>query len=291
MGKITDLFSLSGKTAVVTGASHGLGVTFAEALAGQGAKLVLAARSEEKLKSVADKLNAAGHQAIAVKCDVSDREQVKGLMETAVSRFGRIDVLVNNAGTASETIVPEHVNDDAFLATVQVNLMGVWYCCHHAARYMLADGKGGSIINNASIAGLGGIGNFYPAYQATKGGVINLTRSLACSWADRAVRVNALCPGWFPSELTLPAFALPGFMDWVTQMAPMGRIGRPEELAGALIFLASEASSFMTGQALEIDGGITAGTERLPEVTLAALQAAGLGELARPIRPAKAENA
>lgn len=290
MGKITELFSLAGKTAIVTGASHGLGVTFAEALAQQGAKLVLAARSEDKLKAVCDKLNAAGHEAIAVKCDVSDSAQVKGLMEAAIARCGRIDVLVNNAGTAAETTVPERVTDESFLATVQVNLMGVWYCCHHAAQSMLADGKGGSIINIASVAGLWGTGNFYPAYQATKGAVINLTRSLACSWADRGVRVNALCPGWFPSELTLPAFALPGFMDWVTQMAPMGRIGNPEELAGPLVFLASDASSFMTGHALAIDGGITAGTERVPEVTLNALQAAGLGELARPIRPVKAEG-
>lgn len=288
MSPITNLFDLTGKTAIVTGASTGLGVTFAEALAGQGASVVLAARSEDKLNEVCRRLKAAGHQAIAVKCDVGVSAQVKELIEAAAARFGRIDVLVNNAGAVGDAgMVPERVPDEVFASTVQVNLMGLWYCCRHAAQHMLADGKGGSIINNASIAGLSGIGNFPPAYQATKAAVINLTRNLACSWADRGVRVNALAPGWFPSEMTGPAFAAPGFLDWAARMAPMGRIGRPEELNPALIFLASEASSFVTGQVLAVDGGLSAGSERWPESARAFFDAAGLGELARPIQPAR----
>jgi len=182
MTRISDLFDLAGKTAVVTGASYGLGVTFAEALAGQGANVVLAARSEDKLREFCSRLATTGHKAIAVKCDVSDSSQVKVLMETAVSHFGRIDVLVNNAGPVADAgMLPERVPDEVFASTVQVNLMGLWYCCRHAAHCMLADGKGGSIINNASVAGLMGFGNFPPAYQATKAAVINLTRNLACS--------------------------------------------------------------------------------------------------------------
>ena len=291
MGSITDLFDLSGKTAIVTGASYGLGVVFAEALAEQGAQLVLAARSEDKLNEFCTRLNAAGRSAIAVKCDVSDSAQVKRLMEAAVSRYGRIDVLVNNAGVVPDAgMVPERVPDDVFAATVQVNLMGLWYCCRYAADCMLADGKGGSIINNASVAGLVGIGNFPPAYQATKAAVIHLTRNLACSWADRGVRVNALAPGWFPSEMTGPAFAAPGFLDWAARSAPMGRIGCPPELTPALIFLASQASSFVTGQVLAVDGGLSASNGSWPEPARAFFEAAGLGELARPIQPATRQS-
>lgn len=286
MSSITDLFDLTGKTAVVTGASYGLGVALAEALAEQGANLVLAARSEEKLNEFGRRLSAAGRTAVAVKCDVSDSTQVRRLMETAVSRFGRVDVLVNNAGVVADAgMMPERVPDEIFASTVQVNLMGLWYCCRHAAHCMLVDGKGGSIINNASVAGLGGIGNFPPAYQATKAAVINLTRNLACSWADRGVRVNALAPGWFPSEMTGPAFAAPGFLDWAARLAPMGRIGRPAELTPALIFLASDASSFVTGQVLAVDGGLSAGSGRWPESARAFFEAAGLGDLARPMQP------
>jgi NAD(P)-dependent dehydrogenase (short-subunit alcohol dehydrogenase family) len=284
MTTISKLFDLTGKTAILTGASYGLGVTFGEALAEQGANVVLAARSEDKLKELAAKLNGAGRKAIAVKCDVSESAQVKNLMESAVKKFGRIDVLVNNAGIVGEAgMAPERIPDEVFSATVQVNLVGLWYCCRHAAQYMLADGKGGSIINNASVAGIVGLANFPAAYQAAKAGVINLTRNLACSWADRGVRVNALCPGWFPSEMTGPAFSAPGFMDWAAQMAPLNRIGRPEELIAPLLFLASDASSFVTGQALAVDGGLTAGTERWPQSAQDFFAGAGLGDLARPI--------
>jgi NAD(P)-dependent dehydrogenase (short-subunit alcohol dehydrogenase family) len=289
---IAKLFSLQDKTAIVTGASHGLGVTFAEALASQGANVVLGARSEDKLNEVCRKLTSAGHQALAVKCDVGDPAQVKALMQRAMERFGRIDVLVNNAGTVADAgMLPERIPDQLFGETVRVNLLGLWYCCRGAAEIMLRDGNGGSIINIASVAGLGGVANFSPAYQATKAAVINLTRNLACSWADRGVRVNALAPGWFPSEMTGPAFAVPGFLDWASKCAPMGRIGRPEELIGALLFLASEASSFTTGQTLAIDGGLSAGSERVPDEAFRIFAEHGLGDLARPIKPERAENA
>src|SRR5215469_15747648 len=181
---ITELFSLRGRTAIVTGASHGLGVTFGEALASEGANVVLAARSEDQLNDLCRKLTSADHQAIAVKCDVGDPAQVKAVMQRAIEHFGRIDVLVNNAGTVAEAgMVPERVPDQLFAETVRVNLLGLWYCCRSAAEIMLREGHGGSIINIASTAGLGGLADFPPAYQATKAAVVNLTRNLACSWA------------------------------------------------------------------------------------------------------------
>jgi enoyl-[acyl-carrier-protein] reductase (NADH) len=129
---------------------------------------------------------------------------------------------------------------------------------------MLGDGGGGSIVNVASIAGLTGVRDFPPAYQASKAAVINLTRSLACSWADRGVRVNAIAPGWFPSEMTDAVFGIPAFKTWAAESAPLGRIGDPRELAAALIFLASDASSFVTGQTIVVDGGLTAGSTGPP---------------------------
>lgn len=289
---ITELFSLSGKAAVITGASHGLGVTFAEALAAQGANVVLAARSEDKLNGLCRTLTQSGWRAIAVKCDVGEPAQVKALMARAVAQFGRIDVLVNNAGVVAEAgMVPERVPEQLFAETVKVNLLGLWYCCQSAAEIMLRDGRGGSIINISSIAGMGGLANFPPAYQATKAAVINLTRNLGCSWADRGVRVNALAPGWFPSEMTAPVFGIPGFLDWARRCAPMGRIGKPEELVPALLFLASDASSFVTGQTLAVDGGLSAGSERFPDSTLEFLAQHGAGDLARPIQPKYATHA
>jgi NAD(P)-dependent dehydrogenase (short-subunit alcohol dehydrogenase family) len=290
MQKIDELFDLTGKTAVVTGASYGLGVTFSQALAQQGVNLVLAARSAEKLNEVAASLTERGHAVLVAPCDVGDAKQVASMMERAVKRFGRVDVLVNNAGVVAEAgMLPERVPDTAFEQTVRVNLLGTWYCCREAGRFMLGDGKGGSIINIASVAGLSGIGNFPSSYQATKAAVINLTRNLAASWADRGVRVNALAPGWFPSEMTARAFSIPPFLEWAKKMAPMGRIGRPDELVGPLLFLASEASSFVTGQVLAVDGGVSAAySSRCPDEAFEILAAAGLGELATPIRPAAA---
>src|SRR5258708_14693278 len=266
MNSIAKLFDLSGKTAIVTGASYGLGVTFATALAEQGANVVLAARSVDKLEQLRDQLARSGRQALAVKCDVSDPHDVQALIQCAAKHFGRVDIMVNNAGIVPDAgMLPERIPYDVFEQNVRVNLLGTWYGCRQVAQVMLADGKGGSIINNASIAGLNGLGNFPSAYQAVKAAIINLTRNLACSWADRGVRVNALAPGWFPSEMTAGAFSVPSFLEWARKMAPMGRIGRPEELAGALLFLPPEVSSFGTGPTLaEASGGMARGSSPYP---------------------------
>jgi NAD(P)-dependent dehydrogenase (short-subunit alcohol dehydrogenase family) len=218
---------------------------------------------------LAAELRAGGGQALPIPCDVGDPEAVASMVEAASREFGRLDVLVAAAGVVADGgFAPEKVPAAAFEQTVRVNVLGLWYCCQQVALRMLRDG-GGSIINVASVAGLNGVGSFPPAYQASKAAVINLTRSLASSWADRGVRVNTLAPGWFPSEMTEQVFTLPPFKAWAESCAPMGRLGDPEELLGALLFLATDASRFVTGQTIAVDGGLSACAGRVPAEVLA----------------------
>jgi NAD(P)-dependent dehydrogenase (short-subunit alcohol dehydrogenase family) len=262
---VYDLFSVKGKTAIVTGASYGLGVTFAEALAEGGANVVLADRSADKLDAVARHIQDCGGTAVSHPCNVAESAAVTGLVEAAWQRFGRVDVLVNNAGVVAEGgFMPEHISDEIFRQTIETNLMGTWYGCREVGRRMLQDGKGGSIINVASVAGLAGNEPIPAAYQASKAAVINLARNLALHWGSRGVRVNALAPGWFPSEMTNPYFAIPAFLARAKTQAAMGRIGDPKELIGAVLYLASEASSFVTGQVLAVDGGLSASQGYMP---------------------------
>ena len=252
------LFDVSGKTAIVTGASSGLGVTFAKVLAERGANVVLAARRVDRLAEVETAIKQAGGTAMSVACDVGESEQVAGLVAAAVERFGRVDILVNNAGIADDGgPAPEKLPHDLFERTVRVNLLGTWYCCRDVGAHMLGDGGGGSIINIASTSGIAASYEVPVAYIASKAAVIKLTAKLAVSWAGRGVRVNAIAPGWFTSELTDPIFAIPSFLDRAEKGAPMGRVGDPGELAGALLLLASDAGSFITGQTLVVDGGLT----------------------------------
>ena len=275
---------LTGATALVTGASSGLGATFARALAAAGAGVAVVARRSERLAEVAMAIEAGGGTALAVTADVTEPTQVAAAVAAAVDRFGRIDVLVTAAGQSSEGgIMPEHVPPEMFQRSLQVNVLGTWYCCQEVGRRMLADGDGGSIVTVASIAGLGGQQNFPIAYQAGKAAIVNLTRNLACSWADRGVRVNALAPGWFPSEMTDPWLAQPVWRQRVERQAAMGRIGEQAELIGPLLFLASSASSYVTGHTLIADGGATAsyGAQRYDEPLFELHSAAlpgGLGE-------------
>jgi NAD(P)-dependent dehydrogenase (short-subunit alcohol dehydrogenase family) len=276
-------FSLEGKTAIVTGASYGLGVTFAGALAGAGANVVLAARSKDKVEAEARRLEDSGAGTLAVQCDVGDSSSVRDMVTAAWDKFGRVDVLVNNAGVSAEAgVVPENIPDELFEQTIRINLLGTWYCCRTVGERMLRDGKGGSLINISSIMGVAGGQNTPTAYHSSKAAVINLTRSLAISWADRGVRVNAIAPGWFPSEMTAGWFAIPQFLERFQKSSPMQRVGDPSELVGPLLFLASDASSFVTGQTLCVDGGLSASVGALAyDDTLLGLQAAvmpdGLG--------------
>ena len=274
-----DLFALTGRTAIVTGASYGLGARMAVTLAEAGANVVLAARSVDKLAEVAAQVEACGVKALVQGCDVSDPEQVARTVAATWDAFGRADILVNNAGVIAESgIMPERIPDALFAQTMLTNVNGVFTFCREVGSRQLADGKGGSIINVASVAGLGASAHFPTAYQTSKAAVINMTRNLGVSWASRGVRVNALCPGWFPSEMTTPFFALPPFMKRIEQMTPAKRVGHAHELDGALLFLASDASSYVTGAELVVDGGISShlgGVDYSDELFEAMVQVAG----------------
>jgi len=254
--KINTLFSLENKVAIITGASSGLGVTFANALADAGAKVILAARRKDLLEKLVEKLQAIDKQAMAVACDVTREEDVTRLVDTAIKNYGQVDILVNNAGIANS--VPAEIETaDQFRQVMDVNVTGSFLCARQCGAAMLEAGKG-SIINIASMMGLVGIGQIpQAAYNASKGAIVNMTRELAAQWARRGVRVNALAPGWFPSEMTSDLFENEQAARFISRKTPMGRPGNPSELIGPLLLLASDASSFMTGQTIVVDGGWT----------------------------------
>ena len=258
MVEFDPLFDISNKTVIITGASSGLGVTFAEFLASRGANVVISARRKDKLVELETKILEKDQSALSIPCDVTDSSQVTSMFNEVEKKFERIDIIVNNAGQIAEAgAVPEKITDEMFEQTVRVNLLGLWYCCREAGQRMLKDGLGGSIINLSSVAGLNGMRGMPAAYQATKGAVATLTKSLAASWADRGIRVNAIAPGWFPSEMTGAWVRKSAFRNHISNNSPMGRIGKPEELTGTLLLLASEASSFINGQVISVDGGIS----------------------------------
>jgi NAD(P)-dependent dehydrogenase (short-subunit alcohol dehydrogenase family) len=247
-----SLFRLDGETAIVTGATSGLGVRFAQVLCGAGASVVVAGRRADRLDALAAELG--GDRALAVPTDVTDPDAVTHLVEAAVDRFGSVNVMVNNAGL-SLPIPAEEETAEAFSRVVDVNLTAVFHCCATAARWMLEHG-GGSIVNVASVLGLGASWRIPQAsYAASKGGVVNLTRELGAQWASRGVRVNAIAPGWFPSEMTEHLFDNERGVRYVERRTPAGRPGRPDELDGVLLFLSSQASSYVIGQTIAVDGG------------------------------------
>jgi NAD(P)-dependent dehydrogenase (short-subunit alcohol dehydrogenase family) len=236
----------------VTGASSGLGARFARGLAGAGASVVVAARRTERIEALAKEIDG-----VAVASDVVQDEDRERLVSTALDRFGRIDILVNNAGVGTPQAA-EAETPDRFAEVLDVNLTAAFALSQLVGRVMLDAGRG-TIVNVVSILGIISAGQIpFPSYAASKGGLIALTRELAGQWSRRGVRVNALAPGWFESEMTADMFADEKSMAWVRRKAPMGRPGQPDELDGALLFLASDASSYVTGQVLAVDGGWTA---------------------------------
>jgi len=250
-------FDIEGQTAIVTGASSGLGVTFAETLAERGVNLVIAARRQNKLVEVAEDLASKyGIKVVPVKTDVSQEEQVTSMVKTTIENFGSLEILVNNAGIAS--LSPSVDMDlEEWKKVIDVNLTGVFLCARTAAREMIKRNYG-KIVNIASI--YGAVGDIFPTapYYASKGAVINLTRALAIEWAPYKINVNAIAPGFFPSEMTASVFQDKKAMEHILSRTPLGRTGEPLDLKAALTYLASPASNYVTGQTVFIDGGWTA---------------------------------
>lgn len=251
-----DMFKLDGRVALITGGTKGLGLAMARALAEAGADVVVTSREQEKAQQCADSLaEATGRRVLGLAVDVTDARQIDTLIEAVVAAFGRIDILVNNAGINIRKPLDEF--DEASWDLVQqTNLKAPFLCARAVARYMKKQGSG-RIINLASMLGQVALPE-RSAYCASKGGVIQLTKVLALELAAHNITVNAICPGPIATELNIPVMNNPQANQFFLNHIPLGRWGKPEELGGAIIFLASDASSFMTGATLTIDGGWTA---------------------------------
>ena len=249
---VLDRFRLDDKVVVVTGASSGLGVAFAQAFAEAGADVVLGARRVERLGDTGKLVEAAGRRYAAVQTDVADPEQCTALVAAAVDTFGRVDVLVNNAGLGTAYPATRETPDQ-FRQVIDVNLNGAYWCAQAFGR---AAKNGGSIINISSVIGLHPGSIPQAAYAASKAGLIGLTRDLAQQWTGRKnIRVNAIAPGYFPTEMTGEMDE--GQAELVKMVTPAGRLGDPMELAAVGVFLASDAASYVTGITLPVDGGMT----------------------------------
>jgi len=246
-------FRLDGRTAILTGASSGLGVRFARVLHAAGANVVLAARRVDRLEALAAELD----RSVVVACDVSVETDLERLVVTASRRFGAVDVLVNNAGTG-EIVPAEQETFEQLRRVIDTNLVGAYRLTQLVGARML-ERRRGSVVNVASILGLVGVGQIpQGGYVASKHGLVGATRELGAQWARRGVRVNAIAPGWFPSEMTGDMTTSDDAgLRWIRGRAPMGRPGEEHELDGALLFLAGDASSYVTGQTIAVDGGWT----------------------------------
>ncbi len=248
-----DLFRLEGRTALVTGASSGLGARFARVLAAVGANVIVTARRADRLTALAADLPSA----LAVAGDVAVADDRERIVVESLDRFGRIDVLINNAGIGQKMSIEDEPLE-RFREAMEINVTAVWHLSKLAAPSMIANG-GGSIINVASMLGHVASSPVKQAhYSASKGAVVNLTRELAVQWARKGIRVNSLCPGWFRSEMTAGMDTDEGSQKYIKQMSPIPRMGNEDELDAALLFLAGPGSTFFTGQSLIVDGGWTA---------------------------------
>ena len=249
---------LAGKTALVTGAGSGIGKAISLVFASEGARVMASDMNEETARAVAAQIEDSGGEASSIRTDTTSEEDVKAAIKATVNAWGRVDIVVNNAGIGGG----QHSWD----RIIAVNETGVYYGCLHGFQQMLAQGGGGAIVNLSSMLGLvgatplnmnlpGGVGY---AYHASKHAVIGLTKQFGLDGAPHGIRVNALCPGWIETPLLDPMRAIPGLMDWAREGTPMARLGHPEEIAKAALFLASDDASFITATHLVIDGGWTA---------------------------------
>jgi gluconate 5-dehydrogenase len=256
---VRKLFDLSGRVALVTGGSRGLGLQVAEALGEMGAKVALTARKREELDEACAHLGKLGIESAALACDMSRTEAIAPMVEQAAAKWGPIDILVNNAGTTWGADMLDHPLD-AWKKVIDLNLTAMFVASQEVGRRCMVPRRSGKVINIASVLGLVGGGD--PgrpgtiAYNTSKGGVISFTRSLAAEWASHGINVNAIAPGFFPTKMTKGLLEMMG--DQVARKAPLNRVGGPEDLKGAAVLLASDAGAFITGQILAVDGGYTA---------------------------------
>jgi NAD(P)-dependent dehydrogenase (short-subunit alcohol dehydrogenase family) len=248
-----------GQVALVTGAGGGIGLATADAFGQAGASVIVADSNAALLETAANGLRAAGHQVLAISCDVTDRGQVKSMIEQAVKTYGRLDAAFNNAGINCDGAPMAETEDDEFDNIVNVNLRGVWNCMKAELREMMAQGSG-AIVNCSSIGGMRG-SKGRAAYSASKFGVIGLTRASALDYADKGIRINAVCPGIIgntPMAARVTKNNDPDIIKAFVAAEPIGRLGEPEEIAAAVLWLCSPAASFVIGHAMAIDGGILA---------------------------------
>ncbi|MDE1154084.1 MAG: glucose 1-dehydrogenase [Micavibrio sp.] len=252
----TPDYGLSGKIVIVTGGGRGLGLALSRGFAAAGAKVAIVGRTMETLEAAAEGIRAAGGTAQAFTADVASEDSIAALCSDVLALWGKIDVLVNNAGINPWYKRPEDTELSEWQQIIDVNLTGVFLACKHAGRAMIAAGEG-AIINITSVGGRVALART-TSYCAAKGGVELLTKQLAFDWAAKGIRVNAVAPGYFETDLTEGLRNHPGLSSQVTGRTPMGRFGHPDELIGACLFLASPASSYVTGHSLAVDGGWTA---------------------------------
>ncbi len=262
------MFDFNGKTVLITGASYGLGEAFALAFADAGANLILTARSGDLLEAVGEACRAKGAKVTVETGDVSIEADVVRVVKAGAAEHGKIDVLVNNAGIADlRGLAAEHFDAETFNNIVAVDLTGAFYYARECGRHMLQNG-GGSIVNITSIMASGGNEVNVIGYSAAKGGLLNMTYQLGCEWADRGVRVNAVSPGFIVTEMTRPALEAMGMDKWISSRTPMRRVGEAQEVTNAVMFLASDLASYITGADLLVDGGTNAsrGTFQIPPI-------------------------